>query len=99
MRTVYAILAQVPNITPDPGGLPGGAALQRMVGGLAWYAILACLAGVIVGGAMWGISASGNNPYGVMTGKKAVIMSLLGAMVVAAASTLVRFFVNAGSGI
>ena len=99
MRTVAMLLAQVPDVSPDPGGLPGGATIQKLVGGLAWYAILACLTGVIVVGAMWGISASSNNAYGVMTGKRAVVMSLLGAMVIAAASTLVGFFVDAGNGI
>ena len=82
-----------------PGRPPRRPALQGLVGGLAWFALLACLAGVIVGGAMWGIAASSNNPYGVMNGKKAVVMSLLGAMVVAASGALVRFFVDTGSGI
>jgi len=60
---------------------------------------MACTAGVIIGGATWGISSAGNNPYQAANGKKAVELSLLGALVVAAASTLVRFFVNAGNGI
>ena len=99
IRTVAMLLAQVPDVSPDPGGLPGGATIQKLVGGLAWYAILACLAGVIVGAAMWGLSGLSNNAYGVTNGKRAVVISLLGAMVVAASSTLVGFFVDAGNGI
>ncbi len=36
---------------PDPSGLPGGAALQKMVNGLVFLGLIACLAAVVVGGA------------------------------------------------
>lgn len=93
------ILAHVPSFSPDPGGLPGSQSLLRLVNGLAFWALLGCGAGVAVGAGVWGICGSGNNPYGVMTGKRAVIVSLLAAMVIGAANARIGFFYRAGAGV
>jgi hypothetical protein len=87
----------VPKIVPNSDGLPGVATLVHMVGGLMTIAFVICVAGVIGGGITSAVCAASNNPYGALAGKRAVALSLLGALLTAAAWFLVNFFVQAGS--
>jgi len=87
----------VPRITPNSDGLPGVATLIHMVGGLMTIAFVICVAGVIGGGITTAACAASNNPYGALAGKRAVALSLLGALLTAAAWYLVNFMVGAGS--
>ena len=99
LRTLaLELLAQVPNVSPEPNGLPGGATLGRLANRLS-FSPSSPAPSASSSAAPPGASAAPGNPYQAANGKKAVVLSLLGALVVAAASTLVRFFVNAGSGI
>jgi hypothetical protein len=68
-----------------------------MVGGLMTIAFVICVAGVIGGGITSAVCAATNNPYGALTGKRALALSLLGALLTASAWYLVNFFVEAGS--
>ena len=80
-------------VRPDPSALPGGAQWQQLVNGFAGFALLG-LAATTVGGAVWwaGAAASGNNYGGVAGGKRMVLISLVGALVVGASAALVNFF-------
>lgn len=86
-------------INPDPSGLPGGEALQKVVNGLAALSLVALLGGVVVGGAWWGVSAATGNPMQSVGGKRMVAISLLGAVIVGAAAGLINFFSALGQGI
>jgi hypothetical protein len=98
LNLVATILAaEVPTVTPNSDGLPGIASLLRMIGGLATIGFILCTAGVIGGAAAWGLCGATNNPYGTLTAKRTVALSLFGALIIGAASVLIRFFVNAGS--
>lgn len=93
-----AVLAEgVPKITPNSTGLPGVSTLVNMVGGLMTIAFVIFVAGVIGGGITSAVCAASNNPYGSLAGKRAVAVSLLGALLTAGAWFLVNFFVEAGS--
>lgn len=95
---VAAIVAEgVPKISPNSTGLPGVATLVNMVGGLMTIGFVVCVAGVIGGGITSAVCAATNNPYGALAGKRAVAVSLLGALLTSAAWFLVNFFVEAGS--
>ena len=93
-----AVVGQVvPKISPNSDGLPGVATLVHMVGGLMTIAFVVCVAGVIGGGITTAACAASNNPYGALAGKKAVALSLLGALLTAGAWYLVNFMVDAGT--
>lgn len=92
------VLAQTPDLSPNPSGMPGAAALANLVQGLAYLGLLACGAGLIIGAGMWGIGAS-SNPYQVANGKRTVVFSALGAALIGASTFLVRYFFNLGTGV
>ena len=98
LSLVAVVLAEgVPKITPNSTGLPGVSTLVNMVGGLMTIAFVVCVAGVIGGGITTAVCAASNNPFGALNGKRAVALSLLGALLTASAWFLVNFFVEAGS--
>jgi hypothetical protein len=81
---------------PDPRGLPGGAALQKLLNGLVFMGLLACVAAVVVGGATWFVGAQANNFTASMGGRRAVLAGMVGALVIGAAAAIVNFFFAAG---
>lgn len=83
--------------TPDPSGLPGGAALQKLLDGLVFVGLLACVAAVVVGGATWFVGAQAGNFSASMGGRRAVLAGMVGALVIGAAGALVNFFFAAGN--
>ncbi len=89
------VLAQV-SVTPDSGALPGGAQLQQIVNGIAAFALIA-LVGAMIGGAVWWASSQANGNYsGISGGKRMVLVSAAGAIVVGGAAALVNFFTAMG---
>jgi hypothetical protein len=42
---------------PNPNGLPGTSALQSLISGVAFWALLAALAGLLVSAAVWALSS------------------------------------------
>ena len=96
---LFVLLAQTtPDLTPSAGGLPGSTALAHLVQGLAYVGLLGCGAGLIIGAGMWGVGAS-SNPYQVANGKRTIVLSALGALVIGASTFLVHYFFNLGTGI
>lgn len=95
---VTLVLSQVPVITPDPSGIPGMEALARLVSGLMFAALLVCVAGVFFGGITWATS-SHSSPYGVVAGKRAVLVSAGAALLIGAAQALISFAFNMGQGV
>lgn len=93
------VLGEVPKITPNSDGLPGVSTLVNMAGGLMTIGFVVCVVGVIGGAITGGVCAATNNPFGALAGKRAVALSLLGALVISSAWFLVNFFVNAGNNI
>jgi hypothetical protein len=91
-----ALLAQTPDFSPSPSGLPGAAALGNLVQGLSWVGLLACGAGIVIGAGMWGVGAS-SNPYQVMNGKRTIILSALGAAIIGMSTFLVRWAFGLGA--
>lgn len=83
--------------TPDPSGLPGGAALQKLLNGLVFVGLLACVAAVVVGGATWFVGSQSGNFTASMGGRRAVVAGIIGALVIGAAAAIVNFFFAAGS--
>lgn len=92
------LLLQV-DVRPDPAGLPGTAQLQTVVNGLAWWALLACVAAVLIGAGAWAFGSRAGNYSAVGNGKSLVAGGIIGGFLVGAASAIVNFFTSVGSGV
>jgi len=89
------VLAQV-SVNPDAGALPGGRQLQQMVNGFAAFALVV-LVGAVIGGAVWWASGSSTGNYNAINGgKRMVLISALGAVIVGGAAALINFFTAMG---
>lgn len=82
---------------PNPGGLPGSRALQSLVGGVAFWALLAALAGLIISAAVWALSSHGGNYHHAGMGKRGTVISAGAALLVGAAPAIIAFFERLGN--
>ena len=90
------VLTPVANFTPTAGKLPGGNVLQSLVDGLGGWALILALAGLVVGAALWAIGSHSQNYQQSYTGKRAVLVSGLAALLIGAAPAIVDFFFHTG---
>lgn len=81
---------------PDPNGLPGSSALQQLISGLAFWALLAALAGLLISAAVWALSSHSGNYQHASLGRRGTIISAIAAFLVGAAPAIVTFFENLG---
>ncbi len=84
------------NVNPKADGLPGSRVLQSLVDGLAFWSLLACLAAMIVGAAVWAFAAHSNNHQYSANGRRGLLVSALAALAIGASAALVNFFAEAG---
>jgi hypothetical protein len=83
-------------LKPKPGGLPGSEVLQRLVDGLAFWALLAALAALVAGAAVWAWASHSQNHQYTANGRRAALVSALAALLIGAAPALINFFAEAG---
>jgi hypothetical protein len=83
-------------LNPSPTGLPGSDVLQGLIDGLAFWALLAALAGVLIGAAVWAIASHTNNHHWSASGRRGTLAAGIAAMVIGAAPALVNFFAESG---
>ena len=96
MSVTFAVLASVVTITPNASGLPGSSTLISMLGGLQFDGVLAAIAGVIIGAAVWALSAHANNYQGASRGRSAVIASGVAALLIGFGPGLVQALFSLG---
>ena len=86
----WVLIPAVTNVklNPDPGGLPGSKVLQGLVNGLGFWALLAALAGMVVGCIVWAAGAHGQNHHMAGRGR-------LGTLACAASKLFVRAVASA----
>ena len=87
------------SVTPDMNALPGGAALQSIANGVAAWALVISLVGLLIGAAIWAIGAHSSNYQQTYTGKRTLIASALAAVLVGAAPALINFFFHLGQSV
>lgn len=87
------VLAQV-NVTPTTSGLSGGELAQKLLDWLAQGALWGCLAALLIGGLVWGLSARAGNSLQAGTGKTFAIGGAVGALIAGLAPTIVNTFFN-----
>jgi hypothetical protein len=81
---------------PDPNGLPGSTALEKLISGLAFWALLASLGGLLISAAVWALSAHSGNYHHASLGRRGTIISAVAAFLVGAAPAIVAFFEDLG---
>lgn len=92
---VYADVSVSPSLTQ----LPGSAVLQNLTNGLAAWALVAALIAFVVGAAVWAVGSHSQNAHQSMAGRRAVVTSLVAALLVGGASHIVNFFFHAGGAV
>lgn len=96
IAAIVVTLAQI-SATPNPNGLPGKSVVERIVDGLFFYTLLACLAGVFVSVLVWVLSARAQNYNHASMGRQGTFIALGGALVTGAGPALINFFQGLGS--
>jgi hypothetical protein len=84
------------NVNPRSSGLPGSGVLQDLVDGLAFWGLLACLAGIIIAAAVWAFAAHSNNHHYSASGRRGLLISAVAALAIGASAAIVNFFAEAG---
>jgi hypothetical protein len=82
--------------TPDPNGLPGSSALQSLISGIAFWALLASLGGLLISAAVWALSSHSGNYHHSSVGRRGTLISAVAAFLVGAAPAIITFFQNLG---
>jgi Family of unknown function (DUF6112) len=94
--TLLAVTTPIKGFSPTAGSLPGGTTLHTLVNGLAGWALILALAGLLLGAALWAFGSHSQNYQQSFTGKRAVLVSGLAALIIGAAPVIVNFFFNTG---
>jgi hypothetical protein len=84
-------------LNPTVNALPGGGTLQQLVNGLGAWALIAALAGLVIGAASWALGVHSQNFQQSLVGRRAVLVSGLAALLIGAAPHLVNFFFSQGT--
>lgn len=72
----------LPDISPNGSTLPGTGTLVQLLGGLQMDAVLAAIAGIVIGAAVWALSSHSGQYQGVSRGRAAVLVSALAAVLI-----------------
>lgn len=62
------------HVDPKASGLPGSKVLQALVDGLAFWALIACLAALIVAAAVWAFASHANNHHYAANGRRGMLV-------------------------
>jgi hypothetical protein len=91
-------LSGIPNLSVSPTNstLPGVGQLQLLIDGLALWALIAALAGMLVGAVLWAVGHHSSNYQQSYTGRKGVMVSGAAAMIIGAAPALIKYFFSLG---
>jgi hypothetical protein len=87
------------DINPNTTGLPGIVALEKIVGALMTFGLIAAVAGVALSAIAWAVGSHSSNPHVAGRGKSGVLVAGAAAMLIGAANTLVTFFSTAGGAV
>jgi hypothetical protein len=89
------MLADV-SLHPSTSALPGSAALQQIVDGIAAWALVGSLGALLLGAALWAVGSHTQNMHQSAQGRRAVLTSLGAAILIGAAPSLINFFFKTG---
>lgn len=83
-------------LKPKADGLPRSEVLQSLVNGLAFWGLLAALAALVAGAAIWAWASHAHNHQYTANGRRAAGVAALAALLIGAAPALINFFAEAG---
>ena len=69
---------------------------RRSISGLAFWALLAALAGLLISAAVWALSSHSGNYHHTSMGRRGTLISAVAAFLVGAAPAIIAFFENLG---
>jgi type IV secretory pathway VirB2 component (pilin) len=98
-RLTGAVPAGGTGINIDPtatNDLPGENVLTTLASGVAHWALIAAVLGVIVGGVMWAFGHFSHNYQQSLNGRKGVIVSGVAALLIGASQQVISFFFTQG---
>jgi hypothetical protein len=95
----FVLVSKIVTLQPSSGALPGHATIQRIANGIGWWGLVAALVGVILGAAAWGLGSHTNNYQYSASGRRAVLVSALAALVIGAAPEVISFLFTQGSAV
>ncbi len=84
------------SISPSPSGLPGATSIQKLINGLAFFALLGCAAGMLLGAALYAFGSRSNNYSQAANGRAMMLYAAVGAFVAGATPAIINFFQQAG---
>src|SRR6516225_8497711 len=82
--------------TSGPSSLPGIPQFQHLIDGFGTWALMAALAGMLVGAAVWALGHHSSNYQQASNGRRGVVVSGVAAVVIGAAPALVSFLFGLG---
>jgi len=99
MQVMSTIIVAATKLGGDPNarGLPGSSALQQLVGGLAFWGLLAALGGLIISAAVWALSSHGGVYHWVGVITQGTLIAAGAALLSGAAPAIVAFFDDLGN--
>jgi MFS family permease len=89
----------IPSTTLLPAGqnsLPGTPQFQHLIDGFGNWALMAALAGMLVGAAVWALGHHASNYQQASNGRRGVMVSGVAAVIIGAAPALVSFLFGLG---
>ena len=95
-------VAQSTGINIDPGAsglLPGESVLTNLASGIAHWALIASILGVVIGGVTWAFGHFSHNYQQSYNGRKGVLVSGLAALLIGGAQAIIGFFFSAGQSV
>jgi hypothetical protein len=87
------------NLSPSISSLPGSAALQSIINGIGGWALAGALVALVLGAALWALGSHTQNMHQSAAGRRAVMTSLVAAVLIGAAPELITFFFKTGVGV
>ncbi len=87
------------DLSPSITALPGSAVLMQIANGLAAWSLVGALVALLLGAALWAVGSHTQNMHQSMAGRRAVVTSLVAALLIGAAPHLVNFFFTTGQSV
>ena len=83
-------------LNPSVSALPGASVLQQLANGLGAWALIGSLIALLLGAVMWAIGSHTQPMHQSAAGRRAVVTSLIAAVLIGAAPSLINFFFTTG---
>ncbi|WP_238173619.1 DUF6112 family protein [Kribbella speibonae] len=86
------VIMQDPGVKPNSNGLPGLPEVRSLAGATITFALVSCVAALIISAAAWALGNINGNPHVAGKGRIGVLASLGAAILIGSANSLIRFF-------